>query len=121
MHKATERVTRVTQELTAVQQELQNLMLEWGCGERVDLVGEGVDLDAVRELKSAVDQTRHFLWFFIQAMTNNSEESERTLQVLRQITKSNAAMRARSPLSFIEKLNALAEYAMVHGGDEKVN
>jgi hypothetical protein len=121
MHNTTQRITRLTQELTAVQQELQNLMLDWGCGERMDLVGEGVDFDAVRELKSAVDQARHFLWFFIQAMTNNSEESERTLQVLRQVAKSNSAVRGRSPLSFLEKLNALAECALVHSRDEGIN
>jgi hypothetical protein len=31
-------------------------------------------------LKSALDQMRHFLWFYMQVMTNESEDGERLRQ-----------------------------------------
>jgi hypothetical protein len=36
------------------------------------------ELDAIETLKSALDQMRHFLWFYVQVMTTDAEPQEHT-------------------------------------------
>ncbi len=43
-------------------------------------------MEALHVLKSALDQMRHFLWFYIQVMTSGSEMGEKLRQSLRQET-----------------------------------
>ena len=57
---------------------------------------------------------RHFIWFYLQVVTRGSESSERTLQLLRQVSKQPKVLHNNSPLTFLERLNALTEYALVH-------
>ena len=42
-------------------------------------------------LKSAVDQMRHFLWFYMQIMTNESELTDRLRQAIRQRTSGDSS------------------------------
>jgi hypothetical protein len=118
------RVDRVVRELASIQEELNQLLVE----DATNQMGQSMrpasqDLDALRDLKSVVDQMRHFLWFYLQVVTSGSEASERTMQLLRQVSKPKT-LHVNSPLTFLERLNALTEYALVHyreDGTEKPN
>jgi hypothetical protein len=106
-------------ELAAIQDDLNRLLVE----DTTNPVGSALypaagDLDALRDLKSVVDQMRHFMWFYLQVVTSGSESSERTLQLLRQVSKQPRVLHANSPLTFLERLNALTEYALVHYHEE---
>lgn len=112
------RVDQVVNELASIQDELNRLLVEdstnpVGSPGSALYPGEG-ELAPLRDLKSVVDQMRHFLWFYLQVVTSGSESSERTLQLLRQVSKQPAVLHPNSPLTFLERLNALTEYALVH-------
>lgn len=114
------RIDRVVQELSSIQADLNRVLVEDATGEGPtdDLVA-ATDLEGLRDLKSVVDQVRHFLWFYLQVVAGGSEASERTMQLLRQASKGATAMNATSPLTFFERLNALTEYALVHYQDDE--
>ncbi len=120
MKGLSQRMSRIMEELGSLQRDLHQVLMDSAADEEQgELRGPNLDLEAVRDFKSTVDQTRHFLWFFMQTFSQNSEEGERTLQVLRQMTKSSHVLGPRSPLTFLEKLNALTEYALVHAREDK--
>ena len=52
--------------------------------ELIEALSQLPEMDALQVLKSAVDQMRHFLWFFMYIMTNESELSKRFQQSIRQ-------------------------------------
>jgi hypothetical protein len=41
-------------------------------------------MESIRLLKSTLDQMRHFLWFYMQVVTSDSEMGEKFRQTLRQ-------------------------------------
>ena len=49
-------------------------------------------------LKSSLDQMRHFLWFYIQVMTNESEGGEKLRQSIRQKASEDVAITAEAAL-----------------------
>ena len=117
------RIERVIQDLCAIQEDLNRLLID-DATRAPGGVPLSAHIDELRDLKSVVDQMRHFLWFYIQVVSENSVASERTLQLLRQVSKTPDALRPDSPLSFLERLNALSEYALVHyheDGNNKPN
>jgi hypothetical protein len=119
------RVDRIVRELASIQEDLNHRMVE----DATNPTGTALrpaeqDLDALRDLKSVVDQMRQFLWIYLQVVNGGSEASERTLQLLRQVSKQPRVLHGNSPLTFLERLNALTEYALVHyreDGDGKPN
>ena len=60
-------------------------------------------------LKSALDQMRHFLWFYMQVMTNECEASEALCQAL----PAKAAPLSRSSKNLPEGFQQAAEIAML--------
>jgi hypothetical protein len=41
-------------------------------------------MESIQSLKSALDQMRHFLWFYMQVVTSDSEMGEKFRQSVRQ-------------------------------------
>jgi hypothetical protein len=41
-------------------------------------------MESIQVLKSALDQMRHFLWFYMQVVTSDSEMGEKFRETLRQ-------------------------------------
>jgi hypothetical protein len=62
------------------------------------------EIEALEMLKSALDQMRHFLWFYVQVMTTGSEAEDN------QRPKKMPSAHAESPL---DKINALSEAALL--------
>ena len=119
------RIDHVVRELASIQDELNRLLVDDATNPAGSVLNPSEsDLDSLRDLKSVVDQMRHFLWFYLQVVNRGSEASERTLQLLRQVSKQPKVLHNNSPLTFLERLNALTEYALVHyheGAGEKPN
>ena len=80
MDEVTARIERVTEDLRAIQQELNLAAMQAGS----DPEEEPVSVDALETLKSALDQMRHFLWFYCQVVNQDSDLREKLRQALRQ-------------------------------------
>jgi hypothetical protein len=79
------RILRVTDGLRTIQRELNSLAMQApNDPQLMEALGDSPDLDSIRLLKCAVDQMRHFLWFYFQVTQDKSEAGEQLRQTLRQ-------------------------------------
>src|SRR5579863_10291063 len=77
------RILRVTEDLRAIQQTLNCAAMQAPSDpELMEVLCELPEIESLNVLKSALDQMRHFLWFYVQVMTNESEEGDRLRQSL---------------------------------------
>jgi hypothetical protein len=78
------RILRVTDGLRNIQRELNSLAMQApNDPQLMEALGDSPDLDSIRLLKCAVDQMRHFLWFYFQVTQDKSEAGEQLRQTLR--------------------------------------
>ncbi len=90
------RILRVTEDLRAIQRELNCAAMEApNDPELMEALSELPELEALEVLKSSLDQMRHFLWFYVQVMTNDSEVGEKLRETLAQRAKQEAIERNR--------------------------
>ena len=102
------RILRVTEDLRAIQRELNCAAMEApNDPELMEALSELPELEALEVLKSALDQMRHFLWFYVQVMTNDSDVGEKLRETLAQRAKQDAVKRGR------EKYDIAAEAMML--------
>ena len=80
MDEVTARIERVAEDLRVIQQELNLAAMQ----APPDPEEEPVSVDALETLKSALDQMRHFLWFYCQVINQESDLREKLRQALRQ-------------------------------------
>ena len=79
------RILRVTEDLRAIQQELNCAAMQAASDpEMMEVLSGNAELDSLQVLKSALDQMRHFLWFYMQVMTSDSELGDNIRRSLRQ-------------------------------------
>jgi hypothetical protein len=75
------RILRVTEDLRAIQRELNCAAMQAPSDpELMELLSQLPELESLDVLKSALDQMRHFLWFYVQVMTSGAEAEERPCQ-----------------------------------------
>ena len=90
------RILRVTEDLRAIQRELNCAAMEApNDPELMEALSELPELEELEVLKSSLDQMRHFLWFYVQVMTNDSEVGEKLRETLAQRAKQEAIERNR--------------------------
>jgi len=96
------RILRVTEDLRAIQQQLNTAAMEASPEPEIaETVAELPEMEALQVLKSALDQMRHFLWFYMQVMSNESEEGERLRQSIRKKVTEDATFGQEA--AFLEK------------------
>jgi hypothetical protein len=79
------RILRVTEDLRAIQQELNCAAMQAASDpELMEVLAGGAEIDSLQVLKSALDQMRHFLWFYMQVMTSDSELGDQIRRSLQQ-------------------------------------
>src|SRR5882724_4640731 len=99
------RMLRVTEDLRVIQRQLNCAAMEAPSDpELMEALSQLPEMDALQVLKSALDQMRHFLWFYIQVMTNESESGERLRQTIRQKASADAVLSPEA--SFVEKFKS---------------
>ena len=107
------RVDRVTEDLRAIQRALNCAAMEVpNDPELMEALSQPPEMDALRMLKSAVDQMRHFLWFYMQVMANESESGDRLRQSIRQPESEEVNISAEA--AFLRKCRAAADTAVLH-------
>src|ERR1700730_8669340 len=106
------RILRVTDDLRAIQRQLNCAAMEAPSDpELMEALSQLPEMEALQVLKSAVDQMRHFLWFYMQVMTNESESGERQRQSIRQKVSADAVLGTEA--SFLEKFKTASDAALI--------
>jgi hypothetical protein len=81
------RILRITDDLRVVQRELNCAAMQAPTDpELMEALSDPPEIESMQVLKSALDQMRHFLWFYMQVVTSDSEMGEKLRQSLRQDT-----------------------------------
>jgi hypothetical protein len=79
------RILRVTEDLRAIQRELNCAAMQAPADpELMESLSQLSEMESIQTLKSALDQMRHLLWFYLQIVTSESEMGEKLRQTLRQ-------------------------------------
>jgi hypothetical protein len=85
MEQTHRRILRVTDELRVIQNELNCAAMQAPTDpELMEALADPPEMESIQSLKSALDQMRHFLWFYLQVVTSDSEMGEKFRQTLRQ-------------------------------------
>jgi hypothetical protein len=106
------RILRVTEDLRVIQRQLNCAAMEAASDpELMEALSQLPELDALQVLKSALDQMRHFLWFYMQVMTNESESGEKLRQTIRQKPSPEALFGPDA--SFLEKFKTASDTAVL--------
>ena len=79
------RILRVTDDLRIIQSELNCAAMQAPTDpELLEALSARAQMESLHVLKSVLDQMRHFLWFYTQVVTSDSEMGEKFRQTLRQ-------------------------------------
>ena len=79
------RILRVTDDLRVIQRELNCAAMQAPTDpELMEALSDPPEIETLQVLKSALDQMRHFLWFYMQVVTSDSEMGEKFRQSVRQ-------------------------------------
>jgi hypothetical protein len=106
------RILRVTEDLRAIQRELNCAAMEApGNPELMEALTQLPEMESLQVLKSALDQMRHFLWFYMQVMTNNTATGDQMRQSIRQKPAADPACTADA--SLLEKFKSAADTALL--------
>ena len=107
------RILRVTEDLRAIQQELNCAAMQApNDPELMEALSDPPEMEALNVLKSALDQMRHFLWFYMQVMTQESDFGDKLRETIRQRPSHDVIFKSEAPLN--ERLRNAAEALMLH-------
>jgi len=105
------RILRVTEDLRIIQRELNCAVMEApGDPELMEMLNQLPELESLEVLKQALDQMRHFLWFYTQVMTNGSEDGD-PLQNIRQSLTEDASLSPR--VAAAQKFKQMSDAALL--------
>jgi hypothetical protein len=107
------RIARVTEDLRTIQQELNCAAMQAPSDpELMEALNSLSETEPIETLRSALDQMRHFLWFYSQVMSNEPELGDK----LRQAVPAKAASDepGNSGSSFLDRLTRADELMLLH-------
>lgn len=112
LEEAHSRILRVTEDLRAIQRELNCAAMEApGDPELMEVLSGVSEMESLQTLRTALDQMRHFLFFYMQVVMNESEAGEKIRQSLRQ--KSMEGVVLSPEISESERLRTAADLALL--------
>jgi hypothetical protein len=101
------RMLRVTEDLRAIQQQLNCAAMQApGDPELMEALAQLPEIQSLEMLKSALDQMRHFLWFYVQVMTTGSEAGDN-------LRPSPKKLQSAQVESLLEKYTSLSEAVLL--------
>ena len=107
------RILRITDDLRVIQRELNCAAMQAPTDpELMEALSDPPEMESITMLKSALDQMRHFLWFYSQVMSNEPELGDK----LRQATATKTATDGSPKLenSFLDQLSRADELVLLH-------
>ena len=105
------RIARVTQDLRTIQQELNCAAMQAPSDpELMEALNSLAETEPIDTLRSALDQMRHFLWFYSQVTSNEPELGDK----LRQGTAETSSDESpKSEKSFLDQLSRADELVLL--------
>src|SRR6202161_4401 len=104
------RIARVTEDLRNIQQELNcAAMAAPSDPELMEALNSLAETEPIETLRCALDQMRHFLWFYSQVMSNEPELGDK----LRQSNGSKTAEESKVDTSFLDQLTRADEAVLL--------
>jgi hypothetical protein len=107
------RIARVTEDLRNIQQELNCAAMQAPSDpELMEALNSLSETEPIETLRVALDQMRHFLWFYSQVMNNEPELGDKLRQSAPVRTSSDEKPQAES--AFLKKLSRADELVLLH-------
>jgi hypothetical protein len=107
------RIARVTEDLRNIQQELNCAAMQAPSDpELMETLNSLSETEPIETLRSALDQMRHFLWFYSQVMNNEPELGDKLRQAGAGKTASNE--KPQSGSAFLDRLSRADEVMLLH-------
>jgi len=107
------RIARVTEDLRTIQQELNCAAMQAPSDpELMEALNSLSETEPIDTLRSALDQMRHFLWFYSQVMSNEPELGDKLRQASAAKTASDETPKAGA--SFLDQLSHADELMLLH-------
>ena len=107
------RIARVTEDLRNIQQELNCAAMQAPSDpELMEALNSLSETEPIDTLRSALDQMRHFLWFYSQVMSSEPELGDKLRQAGPSKTASDQTPKTGS--SFLDRLSRADELMLLH-------
>ena len=107
------RIARVTEDLRVIQRELNCAAMQApNDPELMEALSALPETEPIQVLRSALDQMRHFLWFYGQVVTNDTEFGEKLRETIRQ-KPSNDGVQQAPPNPMNDRIRGAAEALML--------
>jgi hypothetical protein len=107
------RIARVTEDLRKIQQELNCAAMQAPSDpELMEALNSLSETEPIETLRQALDQMRHFLWFYAQVMNNEPEFGDKLRQAASTQTASDESPKVES--SFLDQLSRADEVVLLH-------
>lgn len=107
------RIARVTEDLRTIQQELNCAAMQAPSDpELMEVLSSLSETEPIETLRTALDQMRHFLWFYSQVVTNDPELGDKLRQSASSPTASDESPKVES--SFLDQLSRADELLLLH-------
>ncbi len=113
------RIARVTEDLRTIQQELNCAAMQAPSDpELMEALNSLAETEPIETLRQALDQMRHFLWFYSQVMNNEPELGDKLRQAPSAKAESDEPQKLEG--TFFEKLSRVDELMLLrHLADAK--
>lgn len=107
------RIARVTEDLRNIQQELNCAAMQAPSDpELMEALNSLAETEPIETLSSALDQMRHFLWFYSQVMSNEPELGDKLRQRAPAPTANDETPKTGS--AFLDQLSRADEIMLLH-------
>ncbi len=107
------RIARVTEDLRTIQQELNCAAMQAPSDpELMEALNSLSETEPIEVLRSALDQMRHFLWFYSQVMSNEPELGDKLRQAGPVQTGDEETSKSGS--AFLDQLSRADELMLLH-------
>ena len=110
------RIKRVTEDLRKIQQELNCAAMQAPSDpELMEMLQSLPETEPIETLRQALDQMRHFLWFYSQVMNNESEfgETARQAKTPKPVSQAKPESKLTSGQSFLDQLSRADELMLL--------
>ena len=106
------RILRVTEDLRAIQRELNCAAMQASADpELMESLAGFNEMESIETLRSALDQMRHFLWFYMEIIGSDSELADKLRTAVRQSPSVDKPKPQESTV--LDKIKSAADAAMV--------
>jgi len=106
------RIARVTEDLRTIQRELNCAAMQAPSDpELMEALNSFSETEPIETLRMALDQMRHFLWFYSQVMKDGGEAGEKLRQST--ATKSSPDENSKEEGKFLERLTRADELLLL--------